>query len=496
MNLTTARSIYRSKEVGVRKVIGAQRNDLVKQFLGESFLFTIFAFILASAVIVLSLPQFSAFIQRDIHISHIAPGTIGLLVIIMIFISLIAGSYPALVLAAFKPIRVLQKMLDVNSGGASFRNILVVLQFVISIVLITSTVVIRNQLHYIKNKDVGYNKEQIIAVTLKDEALRDNCDAVKIELLKHPNISKVSASSHLPNNVNWQIRVHWPNMPQDQYVHSYFSVVDYDFLDLYGIKIKNGKGFSRDHPSDLEAAFILNEAAVSLLEWENPVGKDFDQWFPGRSGFKNGKIIGVAKNFHMQSLHNEIKPQYFFLYPKEYLRYISIKINPENISTTIAYIEEQMQQFSPDYPFEYQFFDEICESEYRAEERIAALVSSFAVLAILISCLGLFGLSAYATERRTKEISVRKVLGASVFHVTFLVSREFFKLVVLACVIAIPFAYYIMQNWLFNFAYRISLTWNLFFISGLIAFGIALVTVGYQTVKVAMSNPVDSLRYE
>ena len=380
-----------------------------------------------------------------------------------------------------------------------------IVQFSISIILVACTLVVRNQIHFMKNKDLGYNTEQIMTIRIRDENISHKIETLKRELQLHPNVNSVSCSAHLPNNIDWELRIHYPGMPEEDITLMNFTVVDYDFVDLYGIKMAEGRNFSRDFGDDANGAFLLNESAVQLLGWEEPVGKEFDDWFVNRSGFHTAKIVGVVKDFHNLSLHKKIEPLYIYL-PPENTDYensrlffhgnLSVKIKLDHIPETISYLEEQMKKFSPEYSFEYQFFDEIFDQAYHAEKRAQQMFSTFAMIAILIACFGLFGLTAFSTEQRTKEIGVRKVLGATVPNIVGLLTWEFMRCILVANTIAIPVSYFAMQKWLQDFAYRVDIGMWIFILSAVLALVIAVITMSYQAIKAALANPGDSLRYE
>jgi putative ABC transport system permease protein len=494
MNLATARSAKRAKEVGMRKVVGARRNQLIKQFLGESTMLTLVALVLTLGLVVLSLPAFKGFIQRDLSFDPLHnPGLLLGVMGTFVLVGLLAGAYPAVYISRFKPISALRSASSKGKGGALFRNLLVVFQFTVSILLILSTVVVRNQLHYIQNKEMGYSRDHIVVVRPRDTNLQQQLEALKTELKNHPDVLSVAASSSLPNHVSSQTDAKWPGKPEDLRVPIYVCDADYDFLDVFDLKLAQGRNFSREHVSDAKGAFLLNEAAVQAIGVDAPLGMNFNR---GGNEEPDRQIVGILKDFHMHSLHQEIKPMYVFLDLERDYRNISIKIRGERIPSTLAHIEETMLTFSPKYPFEYSFFDEVFDRAYRAEQRIEGIFSTFALLTVFIACLGLFGLSSFTAESRTREIGIRKVLGASSPSILQLLSRDYLKKVLIANVLAWPLGYYAMYTWLQNFAYRIDLGVFPFLGAGLIALLIALLTVSFQTFRAAAANPADSLRYE
>ncbi len=495
MNLGTARSAQRSKEVGIRKVVGAQKRQLIKQFLGESTILTFIAFLVSILIVEMVLPTFNSFVERELSFNIAENFQFVLwIILLMLLIGISAGSYPALAISSFKPVSILSGKLGSPSKGKLFRNILVVIQFTISIVLIIGTFVIKNQLDHIRNMDVGYSKEQIVVLNLQDDEVTKNLKAIKTELQRNSNILTTSSSSNLPNNIISKGRADWPGKRDDIDLQICVGIVDYDFIDLYEIKIVEGRNFSKDFPSDENGAFLLNESAVKAIGWDSPIGKEFI--LTGHLGGGTGKVIGVMKDFNLHSLHQKIEPLYFYLNPNKYHRYLSIKIKGNNIPETLGYIKNAMRRFSPKYPFEYNFFNEIFDRAYKSEQTIGKMISIFAFVVIFVACLGLFGLAAFTTEQRTKEIGVRKVLGASVSELLVLLSKEFIKWVLLANIIAWPIAWYAMNKWLQNFAYRVNIGIWIFILSASLALIIALVTVSYQSIKAAVANPVESLRYE
>ncbi|MCZ6820401.1 MAG: hypothetical protein O7G31_13060, partial [Calditrichaeota bacterium] len=382
-----------------------------------------------------------------------------------------------------------------------FRNILVVLQFSIAIALIISTLSINNQLEYMRNKPLGFQKNQIVAIPVSGGEFCEDIEPFKQSLLKNSNIRAVTGSRLLPSRIGMYNNITWEGAAQDESLELIFNRVDYDFLDTYEIEIVNGRDFSHEYSFDvvdeqrenITGAVLLNEEAVRSIGWDNPIGKKVVQMFGDERYYFN--VIGVIKDFHFRSLHEKIKPLSLFLKPN-YPRYISIKIEPTDIQSTIAHIQATWRQFNPEFPFEYYFLDESFDRTYQSEEKLQTLFSSFSLLSLFISCLGLFGLAAFAAEQRTQEIGVRKVLGASVSELVLLLSKEFTKWVILANVIAWPIAYFAMNQWLQDFAYRINTTWSVFVLSGVAALAIALITVSVHAIRAAMANPVQSLRYE
>ena len=491
MNLATARSIRRAREVGMRKVVGAQRKQLIVQFLSESVAMTFLAMFLSLIIIVLALSAFNSLVERKLSINPVAnPQFILGLVFIVLIVGLFAGSYPAMRVSGFRPISVLSGAFTKSSKGLALRNILVLVQFSITIILIICTLTVREQLDFVKNMDVGYSKEQIITLGVRDRAVRENIQAIKTELLRYSDVVAVSTSGRLPNDIDTFTSRDWTGRNLDEPIPIFYNTTDYDFIDLFDIQIVEGRNFSRDFPSDEKSVFLVNEAAVRVAEWESPIGQKLTHWRGD-----TGKIVGIMKDFHHHSLHRPIDPLYIFLDASDYST-VSIKIRSTHIPGTIDYVESVMKKFSPNFPFDYSFFDDVFERAYNTEQRMVSIFSSFAILAILIACLGLFGLTAFASEQRTKEIGIRKVVGASVPKIILLLSQEFIRWVVLANIIAWPVAYFAMNKWLQNFAYRIDLNVVLFLFAAVMALTVAGLTVSVQSVKAAAANPVEALKYE
>lgn len=508
MNLSTARSVKRAKEVGLKKVIGAGRLQLIKQFFGESILFTLLAAFIALLLAHMFLPTFNNLSGKALTIHYLNINFIFGLLIIIILTSLFAGSYPALFLSKFNPVTVLRGQPIIpflstrnTSGGFSketnFRKILVVIQFSFSIGLIIGTAVVLQQLNYIKNRNLGFDKENIIYIPIR-ENIGATFETVKNQLLQHPSITGVSATDWMQSRSQHNTTGYGWEGKDPEFDIKYIShvKVDYDYIPMLNINILDGRNFSKDFPSDAAEAFIINEEAAKAMELESPVGKQF------RLYGKRGKIVGVMQNAYYSTLHHKINPQVYHVLSDLNRAWaygailIKIKNKNKNFSETLATINTIWNEVNPNSPFEYHFFDETLESRYQSEIRTSKLFNYFALLAIFISCLGLFGLASHTAEQRTKEIGVRKVLGASIVSIVKLLTKEYAKWVIIANLIAWPVTWYLMNMWLQNFAYRISIDWKTFLISGLIAFVIAFFTVSIQSIRTAAKDPVNSLRYE
>lgn len=496
MNLTTARSTQRAREVGVRKVIGARRGQLVAQFLGESLLLTLAALLLGLVLVELALPAFNGLLGTALTLplnrTWFITGTAGVLLVT----SLVAGSYPAFFLSGFRPIQVLKNMFDrtgIRSSG--LRNVLVIFQFVISIVLIVGTMVVYAQLRFIRNRDLGYDKTNQLYIPLKG-ALDQKLDALTAYLRSNPRLDHYSVVSEVPVNIGMGTAgVHWP--AKDENRHPMFSVmgVDEHFLDLFKITLASGRGFSPTYANDT-LNYIVNEKALQLmgLNAVTAIGKPLKVWD------YQGVIIGVVKDFNFKLAQSAIDPLVLRYNPgpgKEWLRNaVVINIPPGNLPAAIAGLQTIWNKLNPAYSFEYHFVDQQLEGSYVAEQRLGVLFNTFAMIAIFISCLGLTGLAAFIAEQRTREIGIRKVLGADIAGIVSLLSGGFVRLVVIATVIATPIAWYAMHQWLADFAFRIPLSGWFFVLAGAAAVTIALATVSWQAVRAAVANPVNSLRSE
>ena len=492
MNLATARSSQRAKEVGMRKVVGASRRDIIKQFLGDSTLTAVMAFFLMLLLVKIILPWFNSFVGQEIPFD---PGRSPLLILILLgiilFVGIFSGSYPALFLSAFHPTKILKGETGRASKGSGLRNGLVTFQFSISIILVVCTIIVYNQLRFLQRKDPGFNRDHVMVVRLRDNRMKENLDNAKNVLLGNSNILGVTAVSHLPTDIGNRNDVHTTNSGGEEVVLStYYAMVDYDFIDTLDVKILAGRNFSRDFSTDPENAVIINETAAQRLGWDDSLGKSF----PLQPGW-DSQVIGVVKDFHFQPYHLPIEPMALCM-RNAWFSYLCIRIRPVDIPATMAFIRKTYDDHKGFHPFDYHFLDEDFDRVYRSEQKFGATFRLFAGLAIFISALGLFGLASFFAERKTKEIGIRKVLGASVLSIAFLFLRQFVRWVLLANLIAWPLAYYAMHRWLQGFAYRTSLQFWIFALAAGLALVIALITVSYQSIKAATADPVDSLRYE
>ena len=498
MNMATARSAKRAVEVGIRKVVGARRGLLQKQFLIESLLITLLALILAFIAIEFLLPAFNEISGRhlEVDISGNLLFYIGILGI-TIFVGIVSGSYPAFYLSSFIPVEVLKGKTGSRGKGA-LRKILVLLQFSISIIMIIGTVTVTQQLNFLRTKDLGFDEENIVVLTVRDTIGVQNLDVFKEELLKHPNILKVGKSSSIPGQ-GYGILVHRYETNDGTLAEKgiNFVFVDNDYLDTMNMKIITGRDFDPELQTDIEESILINEKTAEVLGWgDDALGKRI-QFGANLDGTANRetKVVGVVKDFHYTSLHNEVDPIVILLADSP-LRNISLRIRGEDIINTLDFIEEKWNEFCPTFPFDFTFLDDSLNELYIAEQKIGEVFSYFSILCVFIACLGLFGLAAFTAEQRTKEIGIRKVMGASVSSIVIHLSKEFAKWVIIANIIAWPIAYLGLNKWLENFAYKVAITVFTFFLSGFIALVIALLTVSFQAVKAAVSNPVEALKYE
>ncbi|GHA54024.1 ABC transporter permease [Pontibacter akesuensis] len=494
MNLATARSAKRAKEVGLRKVVGANRPQLILQFLSESVMLTLFAVVIALVLVELMLPTFNSLAEKQISSTYFLDASfILVLVSIAVFIGLVAGSYPAFVLSHFKPVDILKSDKTPSSGGAMLRKGLVVLQFTISLVMIIGTVVVYSQMHYLKNQDLGFTKEQVLVIDIPsgDTAIVNKMPVIKAELLRNANITNAATTGMVPGEETSVIifAVERNKAMAEKTMNTIW--VDYDFFELMDIPLKKGRNFSEEMRTDLDNGFILNEAAAKALGWDaDPIGKRI-----GFSDTTSGKVIGVVKDFNYKSLHSAVEPLVILLAPQNNGSLMA-RISPGNFSETMAHVESTWQRFAPTHPMDYSFLDQSFNEQYRAEEKMLAIFGYFALLTIIIACMGLFGLASFMAEQRTKEIGIRKVLGSSVSQIVLLLTKDFALLVVLAIILACPIAWYGMQQWLQDFAYRTPVSIWIFVYSGLVALALAVLTVSFKAARAAMSDPVSALRTE
>jgi len=501
MNLSTANSAKRASEVGVRKVLGAQKQSLLRQFLGESLVMAGIALVFALIFAILLLPVFEGVSGKTLIISSSQKMILGgLFVLLALLTGLLAGSYPAFYLSSFKPIKVLKGKFSNSLAAVSLRKGLVVFQFVISIVLIVASVVIANQMNYLQQKDLGFQKDQQIIIPLRTSTAKESVQAFKNDIVNNTNISSIGTSMAYPgifNPQDWLMYRQGQTMDNSKQV--YINLVDNNFLQTLGVKLVAGRLFSSRFSADTLTSFVINEQAVKEYGFASPqdaIGKWLAADWDGEQN--RFTIVGVVKDFHFKDLHEKIEPFAFRFYndADAGFNYMIAHSNGGNIKQSLSTLESTWKKLNPNEPFEYSFLDQDFQKNYEAESRQASLINYFTIVAIIISCLGLFGLATFTAEQRTKEIGIRKVLGASVYGVVALLSKDFLKLVIIAVIIASPLAWWAMNKWLQNFAYQTSIGWQVFALTTLIAVVIAFATISFRAIKAALANPVKNLRTE
>jgi len=487
INLATARATKRAKEIGVRKTVGADRGRLIAQFLVESSLISILALGFALIGIQAIAPLYNEISGKQLSLDLLQSSNVTLMAIILIVTWLASGIYPALVLSAFQPVQVLRSKLTVSGGNSRFRKVLVVTQFALSITIIAGTFIVNKQIAFIRNKDLGYNKANTFKFSLRGDMF-GNKATIRNELLQQTGVENVTLANQdimLMDATTGD--TDWTGRAPDHHMMIHPISVDSSFIGTMGVKIIEGKGFTG---SKLDTAlFILNEAAVNEMGITDPIGKSFTLW-----SFK-GTIAGVVRDFHHNSIKTKIEPAIFFSRP-DWFWMVYVKTNGKDNAGAVATAEKLWKRYNPVHPFEYEFLDDHFDNMYKAEQRTESLLTGFSVVAIFISCLGLFGLATFTAAQRSKEVGVRKVMGATVTQIVTLLSKDFMKLIAVALIIAVPLSYFGMQNWLEGFAYHDAIDASIFVWSGALAFLVALLTIGFQTVKAARGNPVDSLRSE
>ena len=492
-NLSAARSSTRAKEIGLRKVQGAHRAHIICQFFGESILLSCIALAFALILVKIGIPVLDELSGAEISLGFKENKFLIITVLGMALITgIVSGFYPALYLSSYQPITTIKGILKKGPRGSLFRRILVIFQFTISIILIIGMMVIHEQVNFMRHGDLGYDKDHLMYLVMRSDS-HTRYEAVKNELLKHPNIINITSTSRLPiSGGDSSSDYVWEGKNPEQHVLINRILVDHDYIETMDIKLAAGRAFLPGRnisPKDGPIDFIVNEEAVRQMGLKSPVGTQF-----GMSEYE-GTIVGVVKDFHFSTLDEEIEPVVIVVYPKQ-TRFLVARLNPDNISETLTYVESTWQETNPLIPLSYRFFDELFGRVYQSQHNVGLLFRYFSFLALLIASLGLFGLSSFAVTQRTKEVGIRKVLGASISGIVFLLSKEFTRWVIVANVIAWPIAYFIMNSWLQNFAYRIEMNIWIFLIAGMIALSIALLTVSSHSIKAALADPVESLRYE
>ncbi len=496
MNLSTARSVKRAKEIGIRKVAGAKRAGLIRQFFGESIVTALLGMMFALLMVLLLLEPFNSITGKEISFGifgnmYFIAALIGITLLTGIF----AGSYPALFLSGFIPVKVLKGSMFQGKNTKQFRRVLVVFQFSISIILIVGTAFVYKQIDYMRTKELGLNKEQVVYVNLKG-SLGDKYRTIKDSFKNIPGVINVTGSGTKPAQIGSNSGgADWEGKDPEKSVLISHASVDYGYMETLEIEMKSGRTYSPQFPGDIgddslkSGNIIINEELERLMGHDSAIGHYLDFW-----GY-HLTIVGVMKNFHFNSVETKIPPLVLYVSDSN-LSYLIMRIAPTNIPGTMDKVKEQWASLTGDYPFNFKFLDEDFDKMYKSEERIFELLKYFAIMAIVIACLGLFGLASFTAEQKTKEIGIRKVLGAGEFSLTALLCKEFFILVLVSNIVAIPISFYLIKGWLDDFAYRIDITWEVFALSAIIALVLALITVGYQAIKAAAANPVKSLKYE
>jgi putative ABC transport system permease protein len=493
MNLATAQSVKRAKEVGLRKVVGSSRRQLIGQFFAESLSFSFIALIISTVLLIVLLPYFNQFTGKHIELPVVHADFWIFLILLVFLTGLIAGSYPALYLSSLQPVRILKGVVRFTRGSILFRKGLTVFQFVLSIVLLVSTIVVTRQTNYVQHTNLGYNRENLIYTRIEGELSNQKKYLLfKQELENMPGIGWIDRSSEAPHAMDFVVTdaVNWEGKDKNAEVGFKPASVGFDFVKLMGLQLAAGRDFSGTIAGDSTDAFLVNEEAVREMGMKNPIGKWVSAWK------KKGHIIGILKDYHTHSLREPIKPVILDVKEYEYFGVIIVRSLPGKTNEALASMEKVYKDINPNYPFSYQFVDEEYKNLYNNEIIISKLSILFASLAILISCLGLLGLVKFSAEQRTKEIGIRKVLGASLRQIVIIFSKDFLKLIVIAFLIAVPIAWYSMHHWLEDFAYKIDVSWWIFALAAGISAIVALSTMGYQAIKAGIANPVKSLRSE
>ncbi|MGB3780830.1 MAG: ABC transporter permease [Tunicatimonas sp.] len=494
MNLATARATRRAKEVGVRKTMGSFRSQLISQFLTESTLLTFIALFISILLALVLLPLFNQLAGKEIKVlfllqPKIIAGFIGMALVV----GIAGGSYPAFYLSSFNPALVLKGNVARGTGTALLRKILVVTQFAISIAMLICTWIVYDQLQYLRDKDLGFEQDQVLTVTMPDSTIRANYSVLYNRLKSNSNVLEVSNSSARPGSGLGKnlMNVDSPEGMVERGVDQYQA--DYDFVDAMGMKIVGGRNFSRDFPTDTAAA-LVNQAMVARMQWDDPVGKRFSFIGDDENPGATFTVVGVVQDYHQQSLYSPIEPLAIFFGDQNY--FLNIKIAPQDVTSTLAFVEDTWTEVNAGKPFSYDFLNQDFQAQYEADQKRGQIFTLFSLLTVVIACLGLLGLAAYTTEQRAKEIGIRKVIGASVSNIIGLIYRDFLVLIAIAMLIAFPLAYFFMDGWLQTFAYQTEIKWLTFVTSALLTVLVTMSAISFHTIRAAMSNPVDSLKSE
>ncbi|MCK5145218.1 ABC transporter permease [bacterium] len=493
INLSTAQASKRAREIGLRKTVGASRGSIVRQLYGETLVLSFLAFFIAIIMVAICLPGFNQMAAKEITLLDAGklPVLLGLFTIALLT-GLVSGSYPALLLSRYRPIQVLRDGASKGARNPRLRRILVIFQFTAAIILISSTLIIQRQMHYVQNKDLGFQKTDIVRLNINN-TLRPNLESFKNRLRQNTTIVSVTSANTTPNQIRNINPFYWEGRSPDESETLNFTTVDHDYFKTFGLEMAEGRAFAKEFASDSDRenpGYIINEAAVAHTGLTDPIGKMFSIWNA------EGRVVGVVKDFHSRSLHDVIKPVIFLCSNNWQHYWVFISIDPSQRREAMTAIESTWDEMAPDYPCDMEFLEDIDRERYAEDGRIASLFNAFTYLAIFISCLGLLGLAAFLAEQRTKEIGIRKALGASTFNISQLMSREFILLLGISNLLSWPVAWFAMQRMMTAWAYRETIAWWIFAGSGAIAILIALATVSYQSIKAARSNPVDALKYE
>ncbi|MFC2157617.1 ABC transporter permease [Acidobacteriota bacterium] len=496
MNLSTARSAQRAREVGMRKVIGATRSQVVKQFLGEAVLLSFLSLALALICVLAVLPAFNSFTNQSLVLFSGDNIPVFLILILTAVITgFVSGSYPAVVLSSFQPVQSLKNRLIRKQRGSSFRKVLIVFQFSISVGLILSTLIVSKQLRYIQNKDLGSNRENVVTL-YNNPDLEKRFKVFKEELRRETGILNITSAAQRPMQVGQMVPMNWEGNPNEEPESWGYTMADFDFFETFDMEIVQGRSFSEKYPTDVQNACVINESAARRMGLDNPIGANIyfghmaldEKW-------RNVQVVGVVKDFHSRSLYSAIGPFLFRIY-RPFFRLVFIKVLGTQIPEALRNIEAVFTKYSPGYPFGYEFVDDAFNRQYAGDMELKRLFNLFSVLSIVIACLGLFGLASFTVEQKTKEVGIRKVLGASVFGIVGLTTKEFLKWIILANLVAWPIGYFLMKRWMNNFVYRTEIGLLVFVLASGLTLLIAFMTILYQTLRAAWANPVDSLRYE
>ncbi len=494
MNLATAQSTKRAREVGIRKVMGSQKRQIIIQFLTESMIYSIFSLVISLVLVAAILPFYNNLLDKSIDISVIWQTEILFILLgIVIFVGIISGAYPAFFLSSFKPVTILKTNSSNSNGGSLLRKVLVVIQFGISVTMIVSTWIVYDQLQFLTEKDLGFNKDHVVRIEMFNNEMRTNYPALRGELKKSNSVIEVGSATTSPG---YGVGKNLINVEDDkgEMVERGIDLygIDYDYLPALGFEIVEGRNFSREIPSDTSQAVIVTESMAERMNWDQAIGKRFQFGISEEDPFV--EVVGVIKDYHHRSLYDVIEPIMFYL--REENQIAHIKLSGNDISESLQEVETAWKTVFPNRPLEYNFLDQEFEEQYQNDQRRGQIFSIFSIITIIIACLGLLGLASFTTSQRTKEIGIRKVIGASVGNIVIMISKDFLVLIVISIIISIPAAYYFMKQWLQNFAYQVEISYLTFLLAAILALLITFITIGFHTIRAALANPVNALREE